>query len=179
MNEAVPANPPSAFVIRWLASHAPAPPGQVALDLACGRGRHVLALARAGYRTTGIDMQLDALRSAQAAARRSGLQVSLVCADLTALSLPPRCADLIVVTRYLDRPWFSGLERALRPGGVLLYETFTEQQLRHGRGPRSADHLLKPGELRQLATGLEILFDEEVTEPEAVARLAARRPTGG
>ena len=44
-----------------------------------------------------------------------------------------------------------------------------------GFGPKSADHLLEPGELRRRFDGLDILFYEEVSAPEAVARLVARQ----
>ncbi len=81
---------------------------------------------------------------------------------------------MIVVTRYLQRNLFHALRGAVRPGGVVLYETFTTAQRALGTGPTSPDHLLEPGELRRAFDGFEVLFYEEVTAPEAVARIAAR-----
>jgi tellurite methyltransferase len=176
MTDSNAANPPSPFVTRWVPHVAAAFAGKPrALDVATGRGRHAIAMAAAGFRVTGIDIQLDALRRARVAAREASLDLALVCADLTTFPLPRARYALVVVTRYLDRALFPALRDALVPGGVLLYETFTEAQLRHGRGPRSRDHLLRPGELRMLTHGMDVLFDEEVTEPDAVARIAARR----
>jgi tellurite methyltransferase len=169
-------NPPSPFVSGWvrrLARGFGARPR--ALDVAGGRGRHTLTLAEAGFRVTNVDADFEALRATSKMAAAAGLQVAALCADLTTMPLPVAAFDTIVVTRYLERPLFRQLRAALAPGGVLLYETFTERQLAHGRGPRSPRHLLKPGELRMLTLGMEVLFDEEVTEPEAVARIAARR----
>lgn len=40
------------------------------LDLACGRGRHSLLLAKKGYQVTGIDLSETAIRKARARARR-------------------------------------------------------------------------------------------------------------
>jgi hypothetical protein len=77
--------------------------------------------------------------------------------------------------RYLQRDLWSALAGALAPGGTILYETFTEAQRMKGRGPTSPDHLLKPGELRMVFPDLEVLFYEETLEPDALARLAARR----
>jgi hypothetical protein len=57
----------------------------------------------------------------------------------------------------------------------VLYETFTTAQRALGTGPKSPDHLLEPGELRQRFEGFEELFYEETTAPEAVARIVARR----
>ena len=56
----------------------------------------------------------------------------------------------------------------------MLYETFTTAQCAKGTGPRSPDHLLEPGELLRRFEGFDVLFYDEVTEPEAVARIAAR-----
>jgi hypothetical protein len=82
---------------------------------------------------------------------------------------------VVVVTRYLQRNLFQILERCLVPRGVILYETFTEGQRALGRGPTSPDHLLKPGELRSAFPRCEVLFYEEVVEPDCLARLVARR----
>ena len=170
------ANPPSAFIARWVSRpHAQFPLGARALDVAAGRGRHSLLMAAAGFHTIGIDIQYDVVLGVKQAARAAGLDVALVCADLTALPLPRDHFHLIVVTRYLDRALFPALRDALVPGGVLLYETFTERQREHGWGPTSSAHLLQPGELRMLTRGMDVLFDEEVYLPEAVARIAARR----
>ncbi len=76
-------NPPSPFVARWLSALPVPAAGARALDVACGRGRHALALARAGYRVTALDMQLDALCRVQASSRREGLSIQLACVDLT------------------------------------------------------------------------------------------------
>jgi len=147
-----------------------------ALDVATGRGRHLIPLARAGFRTFGVDARFDALVDARDACSRSGIAVRLWCADLTRHPLPPAFFDVIVVTRFLQRNLFGALANALCPGGVLVYETFTAAQLALGSGPRSPDHLLKPGELREAFRSLQIEFYEEVVEPEALARLVARRP---
>jgi len=90
--------------------------------------------------------------------------------------LPAAAFDLLVVTRYLQRDLFPSLRGAVRPGGCVIYETFTVRQRELGVGPTSPDHLLAPGELRALFAGWDVLFDEEVTAPEAVARMVARRP---
>jgi tellurite methyltransferase len=176
MTDSRAANPPSPFIDGWVRRLAGSRrDGARAMDVACGRGRHALLLARCGYRTVGLDWQLAALSTLQAEARAEALPLSLACADLTQMPLPASAFDVVVVTRYLDRGLFGALQRALRPGGVLLYETFTEHQLRHGRGPTSRAYLLSPGELRFAVRGMDVLDDEEVMEPDAVARIAARR----
>ena len=137
-----------------------------------------MALALAGFAVTAIDLQLDALRQLRASAAASGRDVHTICADLTEFPLPRARFHVVVVTRYLDRALFPSLIDALVPGGVLLYETFTEHQLQYTHGPRSRRHLLAPGELRCALRGMDVLFDEEVMAPVGLARIAARRRPG-
>jgi tellurite methyltransferase len=165
------------FIEEWIARLAP-PRGEYlsALDVAMGRGRYAVALALAGFRVFGVDVRFDAVRDAALRAKAAGVHVHGWCADLTQHPLPSSRFDAVVVTRYLQRNLFPALRRAVRPGGVVLYETFTTAQRALGTGPTSPDHLLEPGELRRAFEGFDVLFYEEVTAPEAVARIAARRP---
>jgi hypothetical protein len=84
------------------------------------------------------------------------------------------------VFRYLHRPLAADIARALAPGGLLLYETFTIRQRDLGYGPGNPAFLLRQGELPRLFAGLDLLASWEGTtageKPAAVARLAARRP---
>lgn len=179
MTDPTTANPPSPFIARWAPRlFAEFGPRGRALDVAAGRGRHALCLATAGFRVTAMDIRLDALMTAGLvgqAGRSGNGSIALACVDLTTYPLPRSRFDVVVVSRYLDRALFPALRDALVPGGVLLYETFTERQLQLGRGPTSCAHLLRPGELRLLTRGMDVLFDEEVSEPDALARIAARR----
>jgi SAM-dependent methyltransferase len=166
---------PSPFIADWVARLAKTRARGRALDVAMGRGRHGRLLAAAGFETFGVDVKFQAVRDAVAGAAAHGVVIRGWCADLTRWALPEDHFDVVVVCRYLQRDLFPALARALRPDGVLLYETFTETQRSHGRGPTSPAHLLREGELRQLAGSLTPLFYEEVSEPDAVARLAACR----
>ena len=167
---------PSPFVVEWLPRvAADLKPNRTALDLAMGRGRHAQLLARAGFRTFGVDMKLDAVRDAIQRARADALVVRGWCADLTQTPLPRGVFDVVLVTRYLQRDLFPSIRGLLKTGGVVLYQTFTVNQRQLGFGPASPDHLLQPGELRRLFEGFEVLFYEEVLAPEAVARIVARR----
>jgi tellurite methyltransferase len=167
---------PSPFMVEWIARAGNSSAGhRRALDVAMGRGRHAVLLARAGFRTSGVDIAFDAVREAMAAAVAGQVAVHGWCADLTQHPLPVARFDLIVVCRYLQRDLFGALRAACAPHGIVLYETFTTAQRALGTGPKSPDHLLEPGELRERFDGFEELFYEETTAPEAVARIAARR----
>jgi tellurite methyltransferase len=170
----------SPFIVEWIDRLAREGRGnRRALDVAMGRGRYAVALARAGFRTFGVDLKIDAVRDAAAAAAAAGVRVHGWCADLTQQPLPTARFDIVVVSRYLQRNLFPALRAAVVPGGAVVYETFTTAQRALGTGPRSPDHLLEPGELRTRFQGWDVLFYEEASEPEAVARIAARRPRSG
>jgi hypothetical protein len=83
----------------------------------------------------------------------------------------------IVVTNYLHRPLLPPLAGALRPGGVLIYETFALGNERLGR-PRNPDFLLRPGELLAAFAALTVVAFEEgevaTPRPAVVQRIACR-----
>ncbi|HWW83817.1 MAG TPA: class I SAM-dependent methyltransferase [Vicinamibacterales bacterium] len=169
----------SDFVMDWIArlsreSGKDEPP-RAALDLATGRGRHAWRLARAGFKTFAVDISFEMVREVRAIASRDGVDIACWCADLNVHPLPESRFDLVVVTRYLDRELFPAIRATVVPGGVVLYETFTAEQLALGWGPKSPAHLLHPGELRTRFEGFDELAYEEVSAPEAVARIVARR----
>jgi SAM-dependent methyltransferase len=84
--------------------------------------------------------------------------------------------DLVVVTHYLHRPLFPALVRALAPGGVLLYETFTKGQAARGR-PTNPAFLLEPGELPRLVAPLEVLRQREGdVDGKLIASVVAVKP---
>jgi SAM-dependent methyltransferase len=121
------------------------------VDLAAGRGRHAVPLARAGYRVVAVDIADAAVHAARAAAPH----VDGIVADAAHLPLRDACADAVLCVRFLDRALFPHLHRLLRPGGRLILETFTREHLRLGTGPRSPAHLLEAGELPSLVGPLQ------------------------
>lgn len=156
---------------------------QQVLDLACGRGRHALDAATGRALVVGLDRNRTHLRelSASAKTRQVDHNLLLICADLETESeqaLRGGNWDVILVFRYLHRPLCHWIEQALRPGGLLLYETFTEGQLKLGGGPKNPSFLLTEGELPKLFRCLKTEQFEETIIPErhqALASLAARR----
>src|SRR3954469_16555071 len=104
---------PSPFMVEWI-ERLPAPHGGAprALDVAMGRGRHAVVLARCGFRTFGVDIAFDAARDAADSAKANGVAIRAWCADLTRHPLPAARFDLVVVARYLQRDLFPALRRA-------------------------------------------------------------------
>jgi SAM-dependent methyltransferase len=164
---------------RWLIDHAHLlPRGGTALDVAAGRGRNALWLAGRGFDTTAIDRDAGALEELRTSAARLGVRVNIEVRDLEVAGapLPDAAYDVIAVVHYLHRPLFAALRAAVRPGGVLVYETFTAAQAARGK-PTNPAYLLQPGELRRLVAPLEILVEREGEfEGKMLASVIARRP---
>ncbi|MEZ5416859.1 MAG: class I SAM-dependent methyltransferase [Vicinamibacterales bacterium] len=170
---------PVAGPLAWVLGNADLfQPGMRVADVAAGRGRHSLLLASAGFAVTAIDRDAGALARLQAVADRLRWPVTTVVRDLEQgpSDLGDGVFDAVVVTHYLHRPLMPALLRALAPGGVLIYETFTTAQAARGR-PTNPAFLLEPGELPQLVAGLEILRQREgEVDGRMVAAVAARKP---
>jgi SAM-dependent methyltransferase len=107
-----------------------------------------------------IDRDVERCLALAAHVRGARLPIDVVCADLEQSPLPVGRYALIVNTLYLDRALADGLARALRPGGLLLFETFTRDQLLTGY-PRNPCFVLAPGELPRLFGGLRVLAHRE------------------
>jgi SAM-dependent methyltransferase len=165
----------------WLVQHADLIPRTGdALDVASGSGRHALWLAERGLRTLAVDRNADAVRLLDEEAARRGLPLRAEVRDLEDGTIPfaRSSRDVIVVVHYLHRPLFPSLIDALRPGGLLVYETFTTAQAVRGT-PTNPDYLLKPGELLELARPLEVLASREGDyDGRMIASVIARRVSG-
>jgi SAM-dependent methyltransferase len=164
-----------------------------ALDVACGMGRHSLLLRARGQHVTAVDWSSAGLEMLEAQARVEGIPIrrissaeqivkrhhsgiDLVQADLEQLQLPENTFELILCVQYLQRSLFPELERALRPGGSLLFETFTRAQLEFNGGPRNPEYLLDSGELRTAFPGLRVIFHRELRAGQGIASLLAQKP---
>jgi SAM-dependent methyltransferase len=145
--------------------------------VASGRGRHALLLAAAGFPVVAVDRKAGLVATLRAAAERLSLPLRADVLDLETgtADLGTAAYDLVLVFHYLHRPLFPALLRALAPGGLLLYETFTVEQAKRGR-PREPDFLLEPGELRRRIAPLEVLREREGEfEGRMIAAVAARK----
>ena len=154
------------------------PRGGMVLDVACGRGRHALWLARAGFQVHAVDRDPDALAFVRQAAASAGLEIATATMDLETTP-PPDLGDArydaIVVANYLHRALFPALKRALKPSGVLIYETFTIFQAARGK-PTNPAYLLQPGELASLVAPLGVLHAREgEVDGRHIASIVARR----
>jgi tellurite methyltransferase len=155
-----------------------APACSAAADLAAGAGRNAIYLAAAGFNTTAIDFAEAGLALAQSRASDRGLSLHARQLDLEApeLNLGTNCFDLITVFNFLHRPLFAALKNALKPGGLVVYKTYTVDQLPLPNGPRSPSYVLQHDELRCQFADYRVLRYEERTQGEGTAAIVAQKP---
>jgi SAM-dependent methyltransferase len=142
----------------------------LALDLACGRGRHCRPLVDLGYRVVAVDIAANALRRLYGEYART--EVVAVQADLDTWPFAAAVFDLVLQTDFLDRRLFRSLKASVRSGGLALVDTFCGDWA--GMGPRCGDYRLAPGELRAVFADWEIVRSEAYA-PGREATLA-RKP---
>ena len=150
------------------------------LDLACGTGRNGLFLLEHNIPVTFADNNRACLEEIERRCEHNPLAKTWLV-DLETKDEDPltgKIFDGILVFHYLHRPLFASLRNAVRPGGLIAYETFTRAQSRFGR-PTNPDFLLEDGELVAEFADWQILqqFTGELEHPpRAIANLVARRP---
>ena len=151
------------------------------LDIACGAGRDMVYMAMHGWQMTGIDYLPGALQRASELAAHNRAQVSTLQLDLEhgGNPFPPdwQPFDFVCALRYLHRPLFPYLKSLIKPGGILLYQTFM-QGCEKISSPRNPNFLLRPGELAETFAEFEILHDEveHLADGRPVAAFIARKP---
>lgn len=175
MGDYVPRTRPAPFLLAWLDR---IPVGR-ALDVATGTGRNALALARAGFDVDAVDISAVAIDRARTEARRRGLEVNWVVADLDLDALPCHGYDLITVFRYRNRALWPRLAAQLAADGWILIEHHLRTHRQDAGGPSDAFRLA-PGELLDAFRDLRIVHYSEDVEPTddeqalfVIARLVA------
>jgi 2-polyprenyl-3-methyl-5-hydroxy-6-metoxy-1,4-benzoquinol methylase len=153
------------------------------LDLACGLGGNALLLAEAGLMVSAWDLSPVAIERLRIRALERGL-ANLQAEIRDVVERPPagESFDVIVVTRYLERRLVPALIAAVKPGGLLFYQTFTHIAVSH-RGPDNQAFRLADNELLRLFKDLAIRFYREENRlgdlregHRDVAMLVAERP---
>jgi SAM-dependent methyltransferase len=128
--------------------------GASVLDLCCGEGRHTVALARRGYRMTGLDLSASHLRLARGAAKEAAVSVRWHRADMR--EIPWEGEFDAVINMFTSFGYFesdeedfkvlAGVARALKRGGRFLLDTINREMLvRHWEAhawQESADGML-------------------------------------
>lgn len=130
-----------------------------ALDLACGLGANALLLAEHGLEVEAWDIAEVALEKIRQATDSTTLNLQTRIRDAEQRPPEPEQFDVIVVSRFLHRPTLPALAAALKPGGLLFYQTFN--RAKPAGGPSNPDFLLERGELLKVFSSLRLCFYQE------------------
>lgn len=149
-----------------------------ALDVAGGVGRHAIWLAQRGWRVKLLDISEVGIQQAEENAKQTETASSIITKvqDLNRVQdLGRQQYDLILVFFFLQRELFSVLISALKPGGFLIYKTYTTDQKKFGGGPSHPMFLLEPNELLHAFSSMRVLHYHETSQQKGVAELVARK----
>jgi SAM-dependent methyltransferase len=143
------------------------PPGRV-LCVAEGEGRNAVYLAQLGHDVTAVDFSVEGLRKAESLAREQGVRITTVHHDLA--TYEPELdafSGLVAIFAHLPpairKHVHAWVPRALRPGGVLILEAYTPEQLAFGHGgPKDVAMLMTLAGLRDELAPLAFELGREV-----------------
>jgi len=149
--------------------------GGTALDIAMGGGRNALFLAECGYQVTGIDRAESAVQLATTTAKKRGLNLDAITADMLDVDLGVEKFDLIANFYFLERDLIPRIKQALKPGGLVFFETFTSYGIPRD-DPRYRKFLIDPNELLTMFSDFFIMYYyERVKGSKAVASMIAKK----
>lgn len=124
-----------------------APKGR-ALDIACGNGRNSKFLAQKGFKVDAVDISNVALSQLP----ENDTSINIICQDIDTWQIPQNRYELIINIRFLDRRLFPMIKTGLKPGGVLIFESFIDEQ---------KNYCLKANELLHAFNSFKIMYYEE------------------
>jgi SAM-dependent methyltransferase len=167
--------------------------GESVLCVADGEGRNSVYLAQQGLDVTAFDFAPNAVAKARRLAAEFGVTVAFSESDIASWDWDARRFDAVVAIFIQFLPpeeraaVFAGMQRAVRPGGLLLVEGYRPEQVAYGTGgPGRVEHMYTREWLEATFAGWPILrldaYDAEVREGAAHAGrsalidLVARRP---
>ena len=144
-------------------------PGGKILCLAEGEGRNAVYLATQGFDVTCVDFSESGLKKTQQLSESHGVSVCTICADLHHFNIEPEAWDGIVMifghfNEGLRASLYERMRAGLKPGGTLLMEVYTKEQLSFGTGgPKSIEYLYDKQELDAAFAEFSSVSLQEVT----------------
>jgi len=137
------------------------PASGIALDLACGMGADSLFLAQKGLKVTSWDCSSVAISGLRKKADEKNVAIDAQIRDVIAHPPSKHSVDIMVVSHFLVRNMAEQITDALKPHGLLFYQTFCRTKVSE-QGPKNRDYLLEDNELLRLFSALKLrVYREE------------------
>lgn len=149
-------NPIPTKIVEVVEKYATLATGNDALDIACGMGRNSKFLVSKGFSVDALDISPIVIENLKNIDNISAMEV-----DFDTYILKENSYDLIVCTYYLNRSLFPQIERALKKGGIFIFETFMHHS-DNTKAPSNRSFLLEEGELQSTFSDIyEIVYLKE------------------
>jgi cyclopropane fatty-acyl-phospholipid synthase-like methyltransferase len=146
-------------------------PGLKALAVGDGEGRNGVWLAQQGLDVLSVDGSEVGLSKAQELAKSRGVSIRTELADLTKWKWPEHEFDVVAAIFIHFPPEHRALMhekmlRALKPGGVLIMEAFTPEQLEYKTGGPPVREMLYTEEMMrdEFSKGEILLLQQMLTD---------------
>lgn len=132
----------------------------IALDLAAGLGGNAIFLAERGLNSHAWDISLQATNRLQGYCDENSLSLFIETRDVEQQPPSANTFDVICVSYYLERSLTQNIISALKPNGLLFYQTYIQDSVSDA-GPRSSKYRLQANELLIMFSSLHILVYQE------------------
>ncbi len=150
------------------------PKGKV-LDIAMGEGRNGVYLATQGFDVLGLDISEKGLEKAHNLANKNNVTIETKVVDLESFTLEPNSYDVILCTYYMQRNLFKQFQSALKPGGMIVVETYNVDYLKYVRFSRK--WALETNELLDIFKDLRVIRYQDFDDgKEAYSSIIALKP---
>jgi len=167
---------PNGFLVEMVKGRKPGK----ALDVAMGQGRNAVWLAVQGWDVTGFDPADEAIAAAQQDAKSCGVVIHTEVTTMEQFDFGENKWDLIVLSYAGCSDTAARVQKALKPGGILVEEAFHTDAL---KTMKIGGSLCKPAELPNAFQDLRVVrYEEPIAKPDfaprptRVVRFAAEKP---
>jgi 2-polyprenyl-3-methyl-5-hydroxy-6-metoxy-1,4-benzoquinol methylase len=150
------------------------PKGKV-LDIAMGEGRNGVYLATQGFEVLGLDISEKGLEKAHNLAKKNKVTIETKVVDLESFTLEPNSYDVILCTYYMQKDLFKQFQSALKPGGMIVVETYNVDYLKYAQFSRK--WALDTNEMLDIFKGLRVIRYQDYDDgKEAYSSIIAQKP---
>lgn len=151
--------PPSPSEVLYFNQHLLPVKGN-ALDLACGYGSNAICLAMNGLKVSAWDISKIALEKLSLRSKEFDFIINCEIRDVLQQPPEPDTFDIIVVSKFLDRKLIKHIRHAIKPNGLIFYQTFIKDRIIKS-GPENPNYQLNENELLDFFEDWKLIFYKE------------------
>ncbi|MDA8561005.1 class I SAM-dependent methyltransferase [Nitrospinae bacterium] len=145
------------------------------LDIAMGEGRNGVYLATQGFEVLGLDISEKGLAKAHNLAKKNNVTIETKVVDLESFTLEPNSYDVILCTYYMQKDLFKQFQSALKPGGMIVVETYNVDYLKYAQFSRK--WALDTNEMLDIFKDLRVIRYQDYDDgKEAYSSIIAQKP---